>query len=199
MEDEDSFDLHSFIVLEILNAITQETIKQKIIFQKIAFLSLRNFKQFLELADFKRHRLGPYSESLAKTTEQLIKTGDVIINENKELEITKKGIKTLDFFHIQFKDDESRTKDEEFETVIKNIKEDFNDFTTDEMLAFIYKSFPTYIKPSIKASELDYINIFLKLYEKGKLGISKIAELLGCSYDEAYELVKENSKTILLL
>ncbi len=199
MIDEFFLDPHSFIVLEILNASNQKVIKQKILFQKISFLSLRIFKHLFELADFKAHILGPYSPSLSKTTEQLINLGDVQINEKKEFALTSKGKEILEDFHKTLKTKEEKDQNKEFRNVIENIKDYFNDFTTDEMLAFIYKSFPDYVEYSIRAEQLDYKKIFLDLYEKGKLGISKIAELIGCSYDEAYDLIKKNTKPIILL
>ena len=138
-------------------------------------------------------------QTLWLTAEQLIKLGDVQINENKELTITDKGIELLEEFHRTLKTKDERDQNKEFRNAIENIKDYFNDFTTDEMLAFIYKSFPNYVEYSIRKEKLDYIKIFLNLYEKGKLGISKIAELMGCSYDEAYDLIKKNTKPIMLL
>ncbi|MFO8019986.1 MAG: hypothetical protein R6U96_15280 [Promethearchaeia archaeon] len=88
--------------------------------------------------------------------------------------------------------------DQKLERVMENIKQDFNEFTTDEILAFIYKSFPEYVEPSIKADKLNYKKIFLKMYEEGKIGISKIAELMGWSYERAYEFVKQNAKKVIL-
>jgi hypothetical protein len=48
------------------------------------------------------------------------------------------------------------------------------------ILALIYKQFPDYIGNSIISDTIDYQKQFLKLYEEGKLGISKIA---GIFYD----------------
>ena len=121
------------------------------------------------------------------------------INDVQELTITDKGIELLEEFHRTLKTKDERDQNKEFRNAIENIKDYFNDFTTDEMLAFIYKSFPNYVEYSIRKEKLDYIKIFLNLYEKGKLGISKIAELMGCSYDEAYDLIKKNTKPIMLL
>ena len=35
-----------------------------------------------------------------------------------------------------------------------------------------------------------------KLYEKGELGISKIAEILGMDFDDVYEYIMKNAKRI---
>lgn len=113
--------------------------------------------------------------------------------------MTGKGKEILKDFYKTLKTKEERDQNKEFRSVIENIKDYFNDFTTNEMLAFIYKSFPDYIEYSIRAEQLDYKKIFIDLYEKGKLGISKIAELIGCSYDEVYDIIKKNTKPIVLL
>ena len=84
------------------------------------------------------------------------------------------------------------------EKAIENIKEDFINFNSDEMLAFIYKSYPGYISDSIVADEMDYEKIFIELYEKGELGVSKIAELMGWEFQEAYDFIKKNTKLQIL-
>ena len=195
---EEEFDPLSFIVLEILRSRDNEPIKQKILFQKIAFLSLRNFKKWFQIADFKAHRFGPYSAPLDTTSAQLVELRDIVINPKGELEITEDGREYSDRLHTQFEDKESKKMDKELEKIISNVKEDFNDFTTNEILAFIYKSFPRYIEPSIKAEELEYEKLFLKMYEEGKIGISKIAELMDWTYDRAYDFIKQNAKTVVL-
>jgi len=195
---EEEFDPLSFIVLEILRSRDNEPIKQKILFQKIAFLSLRNFKKFFQISDFKPHRFGPYSAPLDTSSAQLVELGDIKINQNGEFEITEEGKEYSDRLHTQLEDEESKKMDEELENIINTVKEDFNDFTTDEILAFIYKSFPEYVEPSIKAEELEYEKIFLKMYEEGKIGVSKIAELMDWTYDRAYDFIKRNAKTVVL-
>ena len=107
MKIEFDLDPHSFIVLETLNANKNKPIKQKIIFQKIIFLTLMNFNTLFNVADFKAHLLGPYSPSIEKTTEQLIKIGKIKKNEANEFEITEEGIKILKKLH------EKTTKNDE--------------------------------------------------------------------------------------
>jgi len=65
-------------------------------------------------------------------------------------------------------------------------------------LAFIYKSYPSYIEPSFVAEQIDYEKRFLDLYEKGKLGISKIAELMGWDFEKTHRFIMEKSKKILI-
>lgn len=192
------FDPFGFVILELLHSGNDEPIRRKILFQKIAFLALRNFNNFFRLADFKPHKFGPYSAPLENISSQLAKIGEIHINQNGEYKITEEGKKYLNKLHNQLQDEESQRIDQKLERVIDNIKQDFNEFTTDEILAFIYKSFPEYVEPSIIADKLNYKKIFLKMYEEGKIGISKIAELMNWSYEQAYEFVKRNAKKVIL-
>ncbi|MFX0134564.1 MAG: hypothetical protein ACFFDN_13065 [Candidatus Hodarchaeota archaeon] len=198
MENENDLDPHSFIVLETLNAFNQRPIKQRVIFQKIIFLTLMNFEKLFRAADFKAHLLGPYSSSIEKTTEQLIKIGEVKINEDNQFEITNMGIVLLERLRSSVGEIEELKHIQEFEKSLDYIKKIFIDFTTDEMLAFIYKSYPDFIESSIRADELDYENIFIELYKKGKLSVSKIAELMDISLEDAYEKIKEKVKPAIL-
>jgi len=198
MKIEFDLDPHSFIVLETLNANKQRPIKQKIIFQKIIFLTLKNFLELFNIADFKAHILGPYSPSIAKTTEQLIKIGNLKKNELNEFEITEAGIKELQILYKKTIENEDLQKIKNFEEVVDHIKELFIDFSTEEMLAFIYKSYPEFIESSIKADQINYEDIFIELYRKGKLSVSKIAELMNLSLEMAYNLIKKKTKPIIL-
>ncbi|MGV9199547.1 MAG: hypothetical protein ACOC4M_12100 [Promethearchaeia archaeon] len=192
------FDPFAFIILKLLHSRNNEPIRRKILFQKIAFLALRNFNNFFQLADFKPHKFGPYSAPLENISSQLSDLGEIYINRKGSYEITEEGKKYLNNLHRQLQDEESKKMDQKLERVIENIKQDFNEFTTDEILAFIYKSFPKYVEPSMKADKLNYKKIFLKMYEEGKMGISRIAELMGWSYERVYEFVKQNAKKVIL-
>ena len=196
--EDPEFDIHTILVLEILDSLSQKGIKQKIIFQKIAFLSTRRFKNLFNLLDFKKHKFGPYSESLANIVKQLKITGLIDKNENDELIITSKGKIELERYHQAIKETNDLEQDKLLETIIKYNKEDFIDFNTDEMLAFVYKSFPEYIEPSIKAESLDYKRIFLNLYNEGKIGVSKISELMNWSYEDTLKFIKNNTNPIIL-
>ena len=116
----------------------------------------------------------------------------------KEISITEDGKKLLHSFEEELQLNEP-TKEEtkkKLEDLISNIKDDFKAFSSDQMLAFIFKSFPDFINDSIKADSLDYEKLFLELYERGLLGISKIAELMGWPLDKAYDFIQEQSGRI---
>lgn len=189
-----SLDPNVLIILEILKANKEESIKTEIMFQKIAFLLLINFQTLFNVADFKPHKFGPYSESLKKTKDQLIKMGDIKKGVRNEFLISENGVMKLKQIETQL--DKKYLKN--LKIRIQDVKEGFNNFSNDEILAYIYKAFPEYVEPSIKAEELNYENLFLNLYNRGKLGIASIAKLMGFSIEEAIEWVKKHTKPIVL-
>ncbi len=193
-----NIDLHTQFVLKILNGLNSEPVGGKIKFQKIAFLVLKNFKELFDFFDFKPHRFGPYCESLDYALEETNNKKESQI-EKDIIEITDQGKNKLNELDsiIEFSEKETQNKNL-IEKTIDNIKEDFSNFNTNELLAFIYKSDPDYISDSIVADKIDYEKIFLELYEKGELGISKIAELMGWELQEAYDFIKKNTKLQIL-
>ena len=191
-------DLHSHLVLKILNGLNAEPIVGKIKFQKIAFLVLKNFDDIFEFFDFKPHKFGPFSESLDYALEES-KSKEESIIENETIKITEIGkAKLSDLDSISNLNIKEKINKELIEKTIDTIKEDFKNFTGKEILAFIYKSFPDYIDDSIIADSIDYKNIFLGLYERGELGISKIAELMGWEFQKAYDFIRKNAKLLIL-
>ena len=193
-----NIDLHTQLVLKILKGFNSKPIDGKIKFQKIAFLVLRNFEERFEFFDFKPHKFGPYSESLDYALEE-IKNKEEAGIEKDTIKITENGKKKLNELESITELSEKEKKNKELiEKAIENIKEAFINFTSNEMLAFIYKSEPDYIGDSIVADKMDYEKIFLELYDKGELGISKIAELMGWEFQEAYDFIRKNTKLQIL-
>jgi len=57
MTNVEPLQIHSHIILKILSALDKEPIKTRILFQKIAFLILRKYKDLFQQVDFKPHTL----------------------------------------------------------------------------------------------------------------------------------------------
>ena len=200
MDMENCLDItpHQYIVLKLLDANNAEPIGGRIIFQKLSFLILKNFEKWFEDADFIPHRFGPYSASLEQALEDLESIKTVQEIPKKEIRITEDGKNLLNDLEnkLQMVESSKEETKKQLEDLISNIKEDFKGFSTVQMLAFIYKSYPEFIDDSIVADSLDYEKLFLDLYERGMLGISKIAELMGWPVDKAYDFIQEQSGRI---
>ena len=185
-------DLIPFVILKILKGNKNKPIKGKILIQKISFLILKNFSKIFDEFDFVAHYYGPYSAAIDIMIEDLEYLKFLKRPAKEEFEISQLGKEALEISDSIYK-----SKDlEVFEEIIENIKESFLNFKTNQILAFIYKSFPEYIDPSIAAEKIDYEKTFLQCYEEGKLGISKIAELLGWSYQKTYDYIHKNARRI---
>src|SRR5271157_3944674 len=72
-----------WVLLETLKASNAEPIRGKVLFQKILFMFLQNYPNWYSLADFRPHILGPYSEPVHITLEDLTDIGLVIGNKTQ--------------------------------------------------------------------------------------------------------------------
>jgi len=183
--------LHEYVILKILSANNRKPINGRILLQKIAFLIAQNFPNLIDELDFKPHKFGPYSEIIETAITELSFLEEIKGADKKRggnLYITDRGYDSIKGFeNIGVNNQKFAEFLVQLDFITESIKNDFKDFNTDEMLAFIYKSYPEYISDSIKAERLDYEAIFINLYERGLLGISKIAELMGWTYEEAMD------------
>jgi hypothetical protein len=186
MEEDIILSPHYYIVLKILAGDSGSPINGHVLFQKIAFLVLQNFPQLLQEADFKPHKLGPYSASLDESLKELAYLANVKDDKQSGLAITPEGKELLENLDASI---DHIDHVGEFNRVIDEIKGDFQGFSPNEMLAFIYKAYPGYIDQSIKAKDLRYEKLFAQLYERDLLGVSKIAELMGWTIDYAIQFL----------
>ena len=179
-----------YFILKVISC-SNKPIKGKVLLQKLAFLIFQNFDKIFSEAYFIKHKLGPYSAVVEKITDELIYMG-YVAQENELFSVTSSGINTFNEFESSI----PVKKIEDFSKICEQIKNDFYNFNSKEILAYIYKEFPSYREQSIVDKDLDYEKIFYMMYKSGKLGISKIAELLGWSVDETYDFLKDNNKYI---
>ncbi len=184
-----------WVILKVLNELDAQPVPGKIHLQKMIFLILQNTPQLLDLADFKPHKLGPYSEQIKHLLEEL-ETSGLVKLQGKQITITPLGIEALEKYEELLPE---REKVEKFREKVDVIKEDLSEFTVNELLAFIYKSFREYISDSVVADKLDYEALFLNLYKEKKLGMKKIAELMKWDLTDFYEIIKKRGEKLVLL
>ncbi|WP_050559664.1 UPF0175 family protein [Methanocaldococcus villosus] len=79
----------------------------------------------------------------------------------------------------------------ELKEVLEDFKEFIHDLTDDEILAFIYVSYPKYTKESIKWDELKKrrANLAISLLKKQKISFGKAAQIAGFSPIDFEELL----------
>ena len=166
-------DVDRFILL-LLGAKNFESIPGPMHFQKEMYLLQNIFPKLTDETDYEPYFLGPHSEIIADKAEQLA-SSDLIKAELGKLELTLDGKKV---FNILKKSSKEEIKK------IEEIKEFLNDLTNDELLAFIYFSYPS--QGELEKESIEYKNLLPKrkklaisMYQKGKLSAQKAAQIAG--------------------
>lgn len=164
MDDEEK------IVLFSLGALHSSPLRSKIKVQKLLFLISNVFKEYKDLLEFEPHLFGPYSETVEYVLGDLIKLG-LVAQERSKYRLTEKGKK----LYSQLK------PKKELINVIEDFKEFLNDLPDNEILAFVYTTYPNYISESAKWDELkkDRIKLAASLLRKEKISFGKAVEISG--------------------
>jgi hypothetical protein len=169
--------------LLLLSANNYEPVRGKLWFQKELFLLAKNNDELAEQTDFEADFMGPYSESADEELEQL-EFAKVVEKERNKLKLTGLGRDIAEIL-------EKNTSDEEKE-MIEDFKAELNDLTEDELLGFIYFTFPEMTRESVKFEKIKpkRKNIALSLYAKSKISLGKALEIAGMNIDNFIEEAK---------
>ena len=130
------------------------------------------FSDYKELIDFEAHHFGPYSEDIEVIVEDLIQIG-LVEDERNQFFLTEKG-----------KDAFSQLRPaEELMQVIEDFKEFLSDLTNDEILTFVYVTYPDYTEESKRWNQLQRKReeIAISLLKKQKISFDKAVEISGKS------------------
>ncbi len=171
------------LILYAIGCLQNTPIKGKIKLQKLLFLVSNVFGSLEDLLMYEPHLYGPYSEVVDNVLQSLIRLGLVKEGEKKGYYLTDEGKKIFN----------SLTPKEELVEVITDFKEFLNDLDNDELLAFIYVSYPEYIKESVKWDELKpkRERLAVSLLKKGKVSFSKASEIAGMNPGEFDKYLKD--------
>jgi uncharacterized protein YwgA len=158
------------LVLYAIGAVDNSPLKSRIKIQKLMFLISNIFKDFQGLLHFEPHLFGPYSETLDNVLESLIRLG-FVESIGSNFRLTDPGLKA----------NSSLKPKPELARVIDDFKRFLNDLNDEEVLAFIYASYPKYISESVKWDELKprRKDFAISLFRKNKVSFSKAAEIAG--------------------
>jgi hypothetical protein len=159
-------------LLRLLSAHNDAPIPTKIALQKEMFLVANYLDRVHDEADFEPHSFGPYSEPVENTADQLIKSG-LVRQVGNRFELTELGR------DMAIKGACSFTKEEH--GAFEDFKEFLNDLTNDEILLFIYVTFPQYAQESLIYDQIlaNRTRLAQSLYRKGKVSLEKAAQLAG--------------------
>lgn len=170
------------IAILLLSSNLFEPIRGKLWYQKELFLVAENVPRLKEETDFEEDLLGPYSETADDELEQLRIEGVV---DKRKLRLTPFGRQLAKLL-------ESRANKNLLQ-LISDIKSFLNKLTKDELLGFVYFSYPQMRTTSVEFERIEKNRqpIAISLYEKGKVSLGKAAEIAGLSQEEFTETLRE--------
>ncbi len=164
----------------LLSANDFEPVKGKTWLQKELFLITNNIPE-LEETDFEEDFYGPYSEVVDTELEGLQIEGIV---DTEKIRLTRFGKDVA-------KKISPKVRKENLE-MISEFKSFLNDLTEDELLGFIYFSYPEMRTYSVKFQEIEEkrLRIAESLYRKKKIGLGKASSIAGISQEELIKKVR---------
>ncbi len=180
---EKSMDLVQKHIVYLLYSDSQSPVKGRSWLQKEIFLISKNIEDLERQSDFEAHLQGPYSEEVDEALEQLSLVGVVKIE----------GKITLSNMGVEIAKKISKDIPNEIREIIQDMKSFLNDMTEDELLAYVYFSFPEMTKQSVKLDQAKKAreSAAIKLFSHGKLSIGKASQIAGMNKEKfIYELRK---------
>ena len=170
------------IIIYSLGALDGNPLRSKIKLHKLLFLFSNVFKDYKELLEFEPHLFGPYSDTINYIIEDLEKLGLIEVS-GSQYKLSDKGYEL--FQKIKPK--------KELLSVIEDFKEFLNDLSDNEILAFIYVSYPKYIDESAKWDELKKkrVDLAISLLRKGKISYGKAVEISGLKSSRFEDIIKD--------
>lgn len=179
------------LILLLLDANDAQEIKGKTWLQKEMFLVVHNVpEEVAEEAQYEPHHYGPYSETIDSELDALRMMGLVEINDKIKLRPSGQALaKRL-----------KNMVSKDFLDLLSEIKRELNDLSEDELLAYIYFTFPemTVESRAIERIMRKRMRLAISLYKKGKVSLSKAAQIAGVSVSDFIELLRKRKTGITL-
>lgn len=168
-------------LLLLLSANSNEPINGKLWYQKELYLLSRNNKELEEEAGFEPYFWGAHSELADTEMEELVQLG-VVKKIGSKYMLTDIG---RDISNSILQKSSQNEKE-----LINDVKDFMNSLTKDELLLFVYISYPEMCEDAVELKNLipKRKDIALGLYRKGRISVGKAAELAGVS---AGHMIKE--------
>ena len=171
-------------LLLLLSANSNEPVNGKLWYQKELFLVSKNNKELEVEANFEPYFWGAHSELVDTEMDELVQLGVVKKIGYKYFltDIGKDIAKTVS---------EKSSKDEK--ELIEDVKDFLNSLSKDELLLFVYISYPDMCEDAVELKNLlpKRKEIAIRMYNNGKISIGKTSELAGVSVSE---MIKELQK-----
>lgn len=152
--------------------------------QKVIFLSAESVPSILgDAFFFEAHKKGPYCKDIDETVIDLSNSGLI---SGDSLNLTPKGDGVYRLIESFIK--------EPLKSTIDYWKEFEDGITEDELLTYVYYTFPDMVRNSevIERVNKDKVKNILSLVKKGKISAEKGSEILDMDYYEFEDFLREN-------
>lgn len=173
------------LILLLLDANKGEPVKGKVWLQKEMFLLVHNTgkDEIIQGAQFEPHHYGPYSETIDAELDILRMMG--LIEINRRISLKPMGRRLASKLR--------KIVSPEFLELVEEIKGNLNDLSEDELLAYIYFTFPNMTTESrvLERIKRKREGLAVSLYRKGKVSLSKAAQIAGMSVRDFIELLRK--------
>lgn len=179
-EDVEQLNAAEKIALHLLGANNQNSVPGNIWLQKEFFLLSRHIDDLQPYLGFEPHFQGPFSETVNNIKDNLEYLG-FVERTRAGLQLTERG--------EQVEETIRKGSSEEILDLVEEIKDLLNDLSKDELLVYIYYSYPDMTSESLEKDDLEpkRKSVAKKLYQRGKVDQKKAAELSGHSVSEFEE------------
>lgn len=170
-------------ILHLLHAGGNSAVRGDVLFQKELFLIGDYIEEVGDDADFTPHIFGPYSEAAEVALGELISLGLVRRSEGGYT-LTPDGVRVWEKVCSVFHTEESGA--------IEDFKVFINDLSVDEVLLFVYITYPEYTRESARLRDIlkKRVPLSASLYRKGKVSLEKAAFLAGMNIESYLDYLK---------
>ena len=152
--------------------------------QKEMYALSRIFPDIEEDADFEAYHYGSFSESVDEVKDQYKNSKYVTRDPRGQLKLSAKG--------LELAEEVWRAATFEERRAVQDVKQAYNDMGRDELLLFMYGTYPKTAENSDVRERImaNRRRLALNLYKKGKVSYQKAAELAGMRLDDFMQQVK---------
>ena len=152
--------------------------------QKEMYALSRIFPDIEEDAGFEAYHYGSFSESVDEVKDQYKNSKYVIRDPRGQLQLSAKG--------LELAEEVWRVATFEERRAVQEVKQAYNDMGRDELLLFMYGTYPETAENSDVRERImaNRRRLALNLYKKGKVSYQKAAELAGMRLDDFMQQVK---------
>jgi predicted HTH domain antitoxin len=172
-QDQSTYDIESVLFLLLYSEGPHgkmgEPLPSNLFLQKEAFVLSKKMKG-LE-AEYEPFRLGPFSEALDDTLEQL--RASHFVSPEDPIHLTAQG--------LALARDCWEKASSDLRKLVLDTKKLFNNMTKDELLAYIYFTYPEWTENSDIREQVEgkRIDAAVSLFSKGKVSLGKAAAIAG--------------------